>query len=265
MLKYIIFMCFFTLSLFGAETISFFQGTVNSAKEKAKVEDKIVLIEFIAAYSYDCQVMDQTTWKDQQVVNLTKDHFIAMKVNVDDFDGVVQKKKYNVTTIPTIIFLDGNGKFLGRQETKLQPKEMTKVLQDLVGNEPAPIAQPVLSPSQPKGVDRPIAVPENPSPSTPFVSGTHEGLFQFSARRRAPNGFSVQIGVYADYANVLKATAQLEKDFQVPILVQILETEAQTVYKVLLGAYDDYPAAAKLKGQLAAKGKQGFVKDLSKL
>ncbi|MEO1438376.1 MAG: thioredoxin family protein, partial [Bacteroidota bacterium] len=88
MIKYILMLCCFPLSLFGAERLSFFQGTVKSATEKAKAEDKIVLIEFVAAYSYDCQVMDQTTWKNQEVINLTHTHFVPMKVNVDDFDGV---------------------------------------------------------------------------------------------------------------------------------------------------------------------------------
>ena len=50
---------------------------------------------------------------------------------------------------------------------------------------------------------------------------TGQGLFEFSVKRQKSEGYGVQIGVFAEYVNVLIQAEKLEKKFQKPIIVNI--------------------------------------------
>jgi len=92
-----------------------------------------------------------------------------------------------------------------------------------------------------------------------------EGLFKFTVSRQARNGFSVQVGVFADYGNVLREVEKLEKAFDKDILVQISNLETKKVYKVLVGHFNDRTDASDFKEVVIANGSEGMVKDLAAL
>ena len=99
--------------------------------------------------------------------------------------------------------------------------------------------------------------------ATPVVSG--QGLFRFSVERQPSQGFSVQIGVFAEYGNVLIAAEKLQAQFKQPIVVNISQLSGKTVYKVLVGAFDKNADASTLQKAMKAQGVDGFVKDLKGL
>jgi len=92
-----------------------------------------------------------------------------------------------------------------------------------------------------------------------------EGLFKFTVSRQARDGFSVQVGVFADYGNVLREVEKLDNAFGKDILVQISKLETKTVYKVLVGKFNDYTTASAFKEVVIANGSEGMVKDLTTL
>lgn len=97
------------------------------------------------------------------------------------------------------------------------------------------------------------------------VVTTGNGLFQFSVKRQPSRGFGVQVGIYAEYGNVLVQAERLEKMFNVPIIININEYKGQTIYRVCAGAFGGRSQASLLQQQMKAKGINGFVKDLSTL
>lgn len=99
--------------------------------------------------------------------------------------------------------------------------------------------------------------------ATPVASG--QGLFRFSVERQPSQGFSVQMGVFAEYGNVLIAAEKLQQQFQQPIVVNINELNGKTVYKVLVGAFDKSADAGNLQKKMKTAGVDGFVKDLKGL
>ncbi len=99
--------------------------------------------------------------------------------------------------------------------------------------------------------------------TTPVVSG--QGLFRFSVERQPSQGFSVQMGVFAEYGNVLIAAEKLQQQFKQPIVVNINQLNGKTVYKVLVGAFDKSADATILQKAMKAAGVDGFVKDLKGL
>ena len=90
-----------------------------------------------------------------------------------------------------------------------------------------------------------------------------QGLFRFSVSKQAPHGWGVQIGVFAEYGNVLEQAEKLERQFGAPVVVSILESGGKTVYKVILGAYSNREEARSLLQRLNQAGIEGFLRSLS--
>lgn len=99
--------------------------------------------------------------------------------------------------------------------------------------------------------------------TTTAASG--QGLFRFSVQRQASKGWGVQVGVYADYANVLIHAERYGAQFNQPIIVNINVLNGKTVYKVILGAFADFDAAKQLHERVKAAGISSFPTNLEKL
>lgn len=103
-----------------------------------------------------------------------------------------------------------------------------------------------------------------PAVEPDVVSG--KGLFRFSVTRQASVGFGVQIGVFAEYGNVLIQVEKLQKVFQSqPVVVNINELGGRTVYKVLLGQFRDSDTARGMLTRMQSKGFNGFIASYARL
>lgn len=99
------------------------------------------------------------------------------------------------------------------------------------------------------------------SPIETIITGG-EGLFRFNVQKQAASGWSVQIGAFYDYGNVLIQTEKLQRLFDTPVIVNINELNGRTIYKVLLGAFADPQAARELLAQVRASGYEPFLRNL---
>ncbi len=99
--------------------------------------------------------------------------------------------------------------------------------------------------------------------SGPITSG--QGLFRFSVEKQPSQGYSVQMGVFADYGNVLINAEKLQHQFSEPIVVNINELNGKTVYKVMLGIFDRKSEADSLLKKMKAAGVDGFIRNLKDL
>lgn len=104
-----------------------------------------------------------------------------------------------------------------------------------------------------------------PTPSETTASSSGQGLFRFSVQRQASKGWGVQVGVYADYANVLIHADRYGHQFNQPIVVNINELNGKTVYKVILGAFANFEEAKQLHERVKAAGIGSFPTNLEKL
>jgi len=92
------------------------------------------------------------------------------------------------------------------------------------------------------------------------------GLYQLNVKKAPRYGFSVQVGAYYDYKNVLTEVAKFQKAFAEEVLVHISELNGTTCYKVMLGHYSNSEEAAKDKIILKEAGApDAFVRDLGSL
>lgn len=269
-MKYLIFVVLLfpmTLLAESAKYVNFFEGSLTSAKEKARVEGKLFMVDFVANYCYMCKMMDETTFRNENVVSYTDNHYVSLKVNVDDFDGFAWKQKYNVKVLPTILIFNSNGDVVGRYEESLGSARMLEILKkhNVSGNRAKQNSPPktenvVVKPPTPN------TIPQNiePSSNNPTVQG--EGLFEFSVKKSNSSGYGVQIGVFQDYANVLQEVSKLEAKINAPVFVHISRLNNKVVYRVVLGNFSSIAQAENFHSrEMKIKGYSGFVKNLSKL
>ncbi len=89
------------------------------------------------------------------------------------------------------------------------------------------------------------------------------GLFRFAVEKQAPQGWAVQVGVFAEYGNVLIQAEKLRTRYGEPVLVNINELEGRTVYKVLVGPFSEKKSASELLKRIKKDGGKGFVRNLA--
>ncbi len=269
-------------------TVEFYQGSLSVAKNKAAQEGKLYLVDFVANWCMPCRWMDETTFSDARVAQYLKQHYIPVKVDIDDFDGYAYKQQYNVRVLPTILIFNSKGEVVGRYQESLAPSKMIQILAEhntaanrvATARPQAPvISQPTSHPLNVRPNTRPSTynsdtAPALPAPSpSPSVnpnsrpamapSTAANSLYRFSVQAQDAEGFSVQVGVYGEYGNVLREVAKLENQFQEPVVVHIAELKGKTVYKILVGVYTARTGADTLKAKLQQNGFQGLVKDLA--
>ena len=91
------------------------------------------------------------------------------------------------------------------------------------------------------------------------------GIFRFNVSKQEPEGYGVQIGAFAEYGNVLIQAEQLQKKYDEPIIVSINELESRTVYKIVVGAFEDKSDASALLYKIKDDGRDGFVRAIKDL
>ncbi len=91
------------------------------------------------------------------------------------------------------------------------------------------------------------------------------GLFRFSVERQPSQGWGVQIGAFYEYGNVLIQVEKLQRQFGLPVIVNINELKGKTVYKVVVGAYNSKDEASRLFQRMKNAGVNGFPRNLADL
>jgi len=85
----------------------------DKALSTAKKENKPVMIDFYADWCTACKYLDKNIYTAPDVIKESK-KFINLKIDTDKDTEIASR--YKVYNLPTLIFLDGNGKVLWRLE-----------------------------------------------------------------------------------------------------------------------------------------------------
>jgi thioredoxin-like negative regulator of GroEL len=88
------------------------------------------MVDFTASWCYWCRRLDETTYKNKEVISLAE-KFISAKVDCDKEYTIAQK--YKIRGLPTILFMDADGQVLHSVVGYRSPEdfliEMKKVLE----------------------------------------------------------------------------------------------------------------------------------------
>lgn len=125
-----IFICFFLgISIVSqAQELRFANTSLSNIKKASKSLDKPFLVYLYAEDSPDCRLMESTTFKDVEIIEVLNENLLALQLDVATNEGrkMVKKKKIHLT--PAILFYDIHGKVLLQQESTIESESFLKIL-----------------------------------------------------------------------------------------------------------------------------------------
>jgi thioredoxin 1 len=276
--------------------VNFYKGDLYAVKEMAKAEGKLYVYDFVASWCSPCKLMDETTYTDPTLSQYISENYVVAKVDIDDFDGFALKEKYKVTSLPTILIFNQEGKVVGRYEESMSATKMLDVLKkyntatnrptrgatkptgaspsykrpllsDLSKNTTTPKPTTASTPTsnasnKPKeSAAKPAATPLSKENKVVYAVGL--GLYKMDISRMPSNGFSIQMISLGQYDNVVKTYEDLKIQHpKQPILLYIENIGGKTNYKIMVGEFKTKEAAETYK---KSKAPEGYIKDLAKM
>lgn len=99
------------IALAGAQE-PFFDGGFKAACEKASQTKQVVLVDFYTTWCLPCKKLDQTTWKDKDVLAWLKEHCVSLKIDAEKEEALA--KRFQIVSYPTIVLLKPDGTELDR-------------------------------------------------------------------------------------------------------------------------------------------------------
>jgi thiol:disulfide interchange protein len=104
------------------------------AVKTAKKENKSYFVDLTASWCLPCKLMDQTVFQDQMVIQYVEEQYIAVQLDVEDFDAMILKSEYQVKSLPTILFFNANGKMIAKEEGLQTGTNFLKLLKQYDSN-----------------------------------------------------------------------------------------------------------------------------------
>jgi len=266
----------FTIFAFtnSATTVQFAKSDWEGLKTKAISEKKLYFVDFDASYCATCRNMDESTYMDKNLADFMAKNVVALRVDVQDFDGVMWSQQYEVDALPTMLIFDQEGKLVKRL---VGYKSAEQLMGEFKTAQLSSQAKPVVTP-QPIAPDEPMKRPEQiqrtktnsfknggfksaDMAETPQASGL--GLYEVKVNKQASKGFGVQIAVFSSYKKVLDQADKFNRKYSKKTLIHIDTHNGSTVYKLLLGVFESRSDASFFRNDLRKDNTDGLIKDLS--
>ena len=103
--------------------------------EKAKAENKLVLLDLHAVWCHWCHVMDQQTYSDPKVIALIRSKYIAVGVDQDSRPDL--SNRYEDYGWPATVIFAPDGSELAKRRGFIPPEAMASTLQAFI-DDPTP-------------------------------------------------------------------------------------------------------------------------------
>jgi len=104
--------------------------------ERARRENRLILLDGAAAWCHWCHVMDETTYLDPEVGRVLSERFVAIRVDVDERPDI--EERYGDWGWPATILLTPDGRELGKYRGYLPADDLLSILREVGAGGPGP-------------------------------------------------------------------------------------------------------------------------------
>jgi thioredoxin-related protein len=260
--------------------VQFASANWESSKSRAMAEGKLYFVDFDASYCATCRNMDESTYMSERLANYISKNVVAVRVDVQDFDGVMWSQQYEVEALPTMLIFNERGELVKRLVGYKNADDLIEEFSQLRTLTPVPVPVVNKTPTPaPIAADKPMSKTNSSSnPSTVTTTpnttindntvaekpkSTGFGLYEIAVRKQESEGYGVQVGVFSTYETVLAQASTLKRRYSKKTLVHIDEYNGSVVYKLVLGAFSSKRDAAYFRNDLRRDNVDGLIKDLS--
>lgn len=109
--------------------------------DQAKRENKFVLLDLEAVWCHWCHVMDETTYRNPQVLALMRSKYIAVRVDQDSRPDL--SNRYEDYGWPATVVFGGDGQEIVKRQGYIEPHEMVAMLKAIIADPtPGPSVRP---------------------------------------------------------------------------------------------------------------------------
>jgi thioredoxin-related protein len=255
-------------------SVEFLHTDWDSSKKRALTEHKLYFVDFDASYCATCRKMDESTYRDKKLAEYMDKNVIALRVDVQDFDGVMWSQQYEVEALPTMLIFDVRGNLVKRLVGYQTASDLISQFKSIKITETTPSVS--VTP-QPIAADKPMVKPRSTykSDGSKFSNGgfksadlvdvlqpTGMGLYEVIVNKQPSEGYGVQVGVFSTYKNVLEEAGKFNRKYNKKTLIHIDEHNGSTVYKLILGVFEHKRTASNFRNDLRRDNTDGLIKDL---
>lgn len=104
------------------EDINFVDKSFRYVLNKAEQENKLVFVDCYTSWCAPCKWMEKNIFVEKEVYSFYNSNFINFEIDMEKGEGPELAKQYNVTSFPTYLFLDSNGKLIHFAKSKMEAK-----------------------------------------------------------------------------------------------------------------------------------------------
>jgi thioredoxin-related protein len=235
-LNFFIIMTVLTVNLTAKDiVVNFTNLSIEEARRKAGVEGKMLFVDFHAKWCTPCKWMEQTTFKDEYIVNSLNADFVAVKIDIDDALGYEVKKSFDVKYLPTILIFNSQGQLIDRIEETLSPR----LLKNVLDKHNEPINKQIINHQLNSS---PIDNKTTPAESDNMLLSRSEYQKYFQ-QVQTQSDYRVQVGVFSTYDAADAHVKKLKETFLESITVISEVRNNETLFKVRIGQFGSYDEA----------------------
>jgi thioredoxin-related protein len=128
--------CFFHLSyltIWSQQSIAFSSLDLAQAMQQAKAENKIIFIDAYARYCKPCRLMERE-FQNPTLAKYFNAHFINVKVNMDEIQGLPYDKKYDIIFLPTMLFVNREGSLIRKLDQVITARDLLAIGRQILLN-----------------------------------------------------------------------------------------------------------------------------------
>ena len=117
-----------SLSLVPHEAVDFYDGNFESALQRAKWQQKNLLVAVSAKWCTPCQMMEEHTFTNDEVSVAMQRDYIALKYDIDSEEGMLFALEHEVKSLPAIYVFSPAGEKITEYRRAVMPTEMMEIL-----------------------------------------------------------------------------------------------------------------------------------------